>query len=249
MEDKKILITGAGSGLGKACSRFFSRLGAHLCLFSGSQEKLHVLQAELDYPSEIYAVDFREAHAVEATITDMLARNFIPDIILHCAGGGFKKHDPLLSRADLGQLLDINLCAATQINHHIIPKMIERHRGVVIHVGSTASDASCGSVAYNTAKSALAAYVRSLGRALASTGVVVTGISPGSFMAEGNNMFDFKQEDFEKFERFSSRLPAMQLCPASDIVSVIKMIADHPGPLFCGCMLPIDAGEGLAYTR
>ncbi len=249
MDDKKILITGAGSGLGKALSLWLSDLAADLCLLSQSQEKLLALQAELSHPNRIYAVDFAREDELDQVLTHLLEINFIPDVIIHCAGGGFKIHDPLLSRQELRRLLDINLIAAVQINDRLVPKMLDRRSGVIIHVGSTAAHAAQGSVGYNTAKAALAAYVRSLGRALAATGIVVTGISPGSFIAEGNNMFHFKNGKLSEFEDYSKSLPSKRMMDAREFFLIIKTLCDQKSPLFSGCMLPIDAGEGMSYTN
>jgi 3-oxoacyl-[acyl-carrier protein] reductase len=248
MEHKKILVTGAGSGLGKSLSCWFDGEAADLCLFSRSQEKLHALQAQLNRPAKRFPVDFYDALQLEETLSLLLADDFVPDIIVHCAGGGFKQHDPLIARKDFQRLMDVNLSSVVQINSRLLPLMIKRGSGVVIHIGSTAAHAAHGSVAYNTAKAALSAYVRSLGRAIAATGVVVTGISPGPFMAEGNNMFHFKQDKPEEFASFSASLASGCMADAEDFFSIIRTLCAQNTSLFSGCMLPVDAGEGLSYT-
>ncbi len=65
MEGKKILITGAGSGLGKALSLWLSKLRADLYLLSQSKQKLEDLQAELKSPTKIYVIDFSDETALE----------------------------------------------------------------------------------------------------------------------------------------------------------------------------------------
>ena len=74
-----------------------------------------------------------------------------------------------------------------EINKIIVPQMIQRKCGNLVHVCSIASSEATGSVGYNTVKAALAAYVRTLGRELVDSGVVVTGILPGGFYAPGNS--------------------------------------------------------------
>ena len=247
MENKKILITGAGSGLGKALSLWASSFATDLCLLSQSQQKLDVIQTKLNCKNKVYSLDFTKEKELDNVLTDLVKTNFIPDIIIHCAGGGFKMHDPLLNRQEFCRLLDVNLTSVIQINNQLIPEMINRQNGVVIHIGSTAAHAAHGSVAYNTAKAALVAYVRSLGRALAATGIVITGISPGSFIAEGNNMFNFKTKNVAEFENYAASLPAKRMIDVSEFLLIIKTLCEQKGPLFSGCMLPIDAGEGMAY--
>ncbi|WP_259411904.1 SDR family oxidoreductase [Coxiella burnetii] len=248
MEGKKILITGAGSGLGKALSLWLSKLRADLYLLSQSKQKLEDLQAELKSPTKIYAIDFTDETALDQVLLQLLETNFIPDVIIHCAGGGFKMHDPLLARQEFCKLVDINLLSGVQINNKLIPKMVDRQSGVIIHVGSTADSAAHGSVAYNTAKAALAAYVRSLGKALAASGVVVTGISPGSFIAEGNNMFRFKNDKPVEFENYVAALPSKRMIDVAEFFSIVEALCNQKTPLLSGCMVPLDAGEGMGYT-
>lgn len=249
MKGKKILITGAGSGLGKALSLWLSKLLADLCLLSQSKQKLQDLQAELKSSSKIYPVDFVDEGKLNQVLIHLLEIDFIPDVIIHCAGGGFKMHNPLLTRREFCKLLDINLSSIVQINNKLVPKMVDRQSGVVIHVGSTATQAAHGSVAYNAAKAALAAYVRSLGRALVASGVIVTGISPGSFIAEGNNMSRLQNDNPLEFQNHAASLPSKRIADVKEFFSIIRTLCDQKSPLFSGCMLPIDAGEGMGYSH
>lgn len=247
MQGKKILITGASSGLGKALSHWFSELGADLFLLSRSQDKLEQLQSQLSAPCHIHAVDFQNKAAIDQTLSTL--HNLTPNVIVHCAGGGLKLKNPLLTRDDFEQLMNLNLNAVVQINQHFIPSMMNAKQGVVIHVGSTAGSAAHGSVGYNTAKAALAAYVRSLGRALAHTGIVITGISPGGFLADGNNMSRFQQDKPNEFADYLASLPAKRMIEVKEFFHIIKTLCDQTSGLFCGSMIPVDAGEGMSYTH
>ncbi|OGT32192.1 MAG: short-chain dehydrogenase [Gammaproteobacteria bacterium RIFCSPHIGHO2_12_FULL_35_23] len=248
MINKQVLITGAGSGLGRELSLWFANSGARLCLLSKSFEKLIELKNKINSSILYYSVDFEIKKNLDDVLTNILEKNFIPDIIIHCCGGGFGVWNPIESAMAFQKLLDLNLMSAIQINSTLVSKMIDQKKGIVIHIGSTASAGAHGSVAYNTVKAALAAYVRSLGRELAATGVVITGIAPGGFIAQGNNMSRFQQNKPEEFASYGLRLPAKRLVFAQEFIPVIKMLCEQKGPLFSGCMLPVDAGEGLAYT-
>ncbi|MCH9769583.1 MAG: SDR family oxidoreductase [Gammaproteobacteria bacterium] len=249
MQNKKILITGAGSGLGKALSLWLSELGVDLCLLSRSIQKLEDLQMKMQRPARIYAIDFEDAVDLDKILSKILGLEFIPEVIIHCAGGGFKMHSPWLSRAEFEKLAAINLASVIQINHHFIPKMLERKAGVLIHIASTAAMAAHGSVAYNTVKAGLAAYVRSLGRELAATGVVATGFCPGSFIAAGNNMAGFLADKPAEFKNYAANLPAGKMSRVEDFFPLVKMLCEQTSALFSGCMLPADAGEGMAYLK
>ena len=126
--------------------------------------------------------------------------------------------------------------------------MIKEKSGRVIHVGSTSSQEATGSVAYNTVKASLAAYVRSLGRELAHTGVVVCGLLPGAFYAPGNSWRRLEANKPEVVEQFvESNLPRKKIAEAKEVVSLIQFLAGEGASMMSGCCVPIDAGEGKSY--
>ena len=99
----------------------------------------------------------------------------------------------------LETLYKVNVSIAAEINRLVLPSMVEQKKGFVVHVGSVASQEATASVGYNTVKASLAAYVRSLGREMAHTGVIITGILPGAFYGEDNSMFRFEYYKPEEY--------------------------------------------------
>ena len=122
--------------------------------------------------------------------------------------------------------------------------------GYVVHVGSTTSKEAIGSVGYNTVKAALAAYVRSLGRQLACTNVIVTGILPGAFTAPGNSwqrMIDRGEKQvMDDFIR--ERLPRGVMPDAGELLALIFLLTGPGASMMAGSCVPIDAGESFAYS-
>ena len=102
---------------------------------------------------------------------------------------------------------------------------------------------------YNTAKAALAAYVRSLGNALAKSGIVVTGILPGGFNAPGNSWERLQASKPEIVKDFvDQRLPRGRLADAEELVPLLSFLCSDAAGMMGGCMVPIDAGEGVTYV-
>ena len=174
----------------------------------------------------------------------------VADILLHCAGGGFGMREPLLGREEFETLHRVNLAAAAEINRLLIPDMQAADGGYVVHVGSTTSKEAIGSVGYNTVKAALAAYVRSLGRQLACTNVIVTGILPGAFTAPGNSwqrMIDRGEKQvMDDFIR--ERLPRGVMADAGELLALIFLLTGPGASMMAGSCVPIDAGESFAYS-
>jgi len=248
---KRILITGASRGLGYVAAQAFAKEGAKLLLVARDARRLNDLHALLHNPDQHYhmSMDLTDECMAESLVE--CAREMFGgiDIILHCMGGGFGHRDPLLSWEQFETLHRSNIGVAAELNRLLIPGMIERGWGRVIHVGSTASGEACGSVGYNTCKAALAAYVRSLGNALAGQGVVVTGVNPGAFYAPENAMHRFEQRNPEVFcEWVERRLPRGYVGKAEEILPLLFLLASDEASMMAGSCVAIDAGESVAYA-
>jgi len=119
----------------------------------------------------------------------------------------------------------------------------------LVHVGSIASSEGVGSVGYNTVKAALAAYVRSLGRELNRFNVIATGILPGGFIAPENAMARLQEANPGAYGSFiEERLPRQIMGEAKELIPMLLLLCSKGASMMGGCLVPIDAGEGRAYS-
>ena len=250
LNNKGIIITGASKGLGAVCAKALAKEGARLVLFARSYELLEQTRNACANNQKhlSIAVDLTSAPALGAAIVK--AEDFLQkvDVVLHVAGGGLGLRDPFISSLDLDQLLTLNLKVPVEINRLILPQMIHNKKGNIVHIGSTASTEAVASVGYNTVKGALAAYVRSLGREVAGSGVIVTGILPGGFYAPGNSWERLEKNKPEVVKQFiKQRLPRGFLGTAEELIPMILLLCSDSASMMGGCLVPIDAGEGRTY--
>ena len=170
------------------------------------------------------------------------------DIVLHVAGGGFGLKEKLIKDKDLKMLLQVNLGAAAEINRLVVKSKSKDQSLKLVHVGSIASKEAVGSVGYNTAKSALAAYVKSLGRELYKNNVIVTGILPGAFIAQGNAMERFRKKNLKDYKKFiRKRIPRGFMGSVNEILPMLLFLCSKHSSMMGGCLVPIDAGESKNY--
>ena len=251
LRSKKILISGASKGLGLVGARAFAEAGAHLVLAARSMERLEEVRKSLPHADKhmSFAGDLTQSGKVLELIEtgESFFGNF--DVIIHVAGGGLGLREPLLASEDFRKLYELNVGIAVGINRLVIPGMIERGIGNIVHVCSIASTEATGSVGYNTSKAALAAYVRSLGREIADTGVIVTGVLPGAFLAPQNAFVRLSEKNPDAYKEFiETRLPRKHIGRAEEIVPLLLFLSSTAASMMSGCCVPIDAGEGLSYV-
>ena len=252
LRGRRILITGASRGLGSVCARAFATDGAKLALMARSTEALEAVRLSCDHAAKHLAVgvDLTDGLYLQEKLREVTEFLGEIDAVLHVAGGGLGLREPLISADDLLKLFSLNVAAAAEINRLLIPSMTERGCGNLVHVGSIASTDAVASVGYNTVKAALAAYVRSLGNHLASSGIVVTGVLPGGFTAPGNSWERLRASEPDVVKRFvAERLPRGRLAEADELVPLIAFLCSPSASMMGGCLVPIDAGEGITYSN
>ena len=218
----KILITGASKGLGLVACEYFSKDGWEVFPFT---------RKEYDY---------------------LKTWNYaLPDVeaIIHCAGGGLGLKSPYITAGQMYELFMTNLGGAMEVNRMAIPAMQQKGYGRVVHVLSIASGEAVGSLGYNTVKTALAGYVRSLGREMAPYGVVVTGISPGAFQTPDNAMARLLWTNPGAYEDFlKNRLPRGKMGTAEELMPLLRLLVSPEASMMGGSLISVDAGEGKYYN-
>ena len=249
-QDKRILITGASKGLGYICAQEFEKQGAQLVMVARSSSKLEQLKSTFSNPANhlVFSADLLNHDSIQSLVKKGLEHSGGFDIVLHILGGGYGFRDPLITWEQLDTLFKVNVSVAAEINRLIVPGMVEKKYGRLVHVGSIASQEATASVGYNTVKSALASYVRSLGRELAESKVVASGILPGAFYAPENSWERLKATKPEVVKEFIEKnLPRKRIADVDELLPLIFFLAGKAASMMSGCCVPIDAGEGKSY--
>jgi len=251
LQEKRVLVTGASKGLGAVVAPALADGGARLALMARTHDRLEAVRCACPFPEKHLSLALDLLNMDDLRRGVVRAQDFLGgiDVVLHAAGGGLGFRDPLLSWSEFLQLFTLNLGAAVEINRLVVPEMKTRHSGNLVHVGSIASSEGVGSVGYNTAKAGLAAYVRTLGRELATFGIVATGILPGGFTGPGNAMERLEANNPAAYRQFvEERLPRKVMGQAKELIPMLLMLCSEEASMMGGCMVPIDAGEGRSYN-
>ncbi|MGJ5207808.1 SDR family oxidoreductase [Bradyrhizobium sp. HKCCYLR20261] len=183
---QRVLISGGTKGLGRATVDRFLAGGARV--ITAARGELEPIDGV-----EFVQADLTTAEGAASLATAAVERLGGVDILAHVLGGSATPGGGFVALTDDHWLseLNLNLLAAVRLDRLLIPQMIERGSGAVVHVTSIQSvlplpDAT---TAYASAKAALRTYSKSISKELGPKGVRVNVVSPGWIMTEGADVF------------------------------------------------------------
>lgn len=249
-KNKKILVVGSSKGLGKSLSICLANNNANIAMLSRSKEDLIKIKKNLKNSSLHLAhhIDLENLKSINESISLVIKKFRHLDVVYHVAGGGYGFKEPLIENQKLIKLFQTNIAGAAEINRIIIKKKNKKKITRIIHIGSISSYEATGSVGYNTVKSSLAGYVRSLGREMYKKNAIITGIMPGGFEAPNNAMIRLKNKNKLAYKKFiNDRLPRKKMGNVNEILPLLMLLGTNFSDMMGGCMVPIDGGEGKSY--
>jgi 3-hydroxy acid dehydrogenase / malonic semialdehyde reductase len=190
LKSKITLITGASSGIGKACAEVFAREKFNLILTARRIERITTLAKKLDKEHGIkikcIKLDVRNYEKVEKTINSLESNWKKIDILINNAGlsrGLDKIHEG--KKEDWDEMIDTNIKGLAYVTRHVVPLMVKRNKGHIINIGSTAGhDVYPAGNVYAATKFAVKALSQSTRYDVLDKGIKVTSVDPGMVETE-----------------------------------------------------------------
>ncbi len=227
LKNKRVLITGASAGLGKACAEQFAAQGAHVILTARRLERIEALAKQLteQYGVEALALamDVSNRSQVESVLGNLDEQWRAIDILVNNAGVGVTTE--LMQNAnpaDWDVIIDTNVKGVLSVTRALLPGMVKRNSGHIINIGSVAGhDYYMGGSVYSASKHAVKAITRSLRIDLKGHKIRVSEIDPGMIKTE----FSEARWDKERAEQFYK---GMEPLVADDVADTVLFCATRP---------------------
>jgi NAD(P)-dependent dehydrogenase (short-subunit alcohol dehydrogenase family) len=250
LKGKTIVITGGGTGLGKAMGVYFLKLGANLVITSRKQDVLQKTADEMEEKTggKVLAVacDVRDIEQVENVLAKTLERFGTVDVLLNNAAGNFISPTERLSANAFSSIIDIVLkgtvnCTLTFGKHWIK----EKQAATVLNIVTTyAFTGSAYVVPSACAKGGVLALTRSLAVEWGKYGIRTNAIAPGPFPTKGAWERLLPGDLAKKFD-FKNRVPLKRVGDHQELANLAAFLVSDFAGYINGEVITIDGGEWL----
>jgi len=239
-ENKVVIVTGAGSGIGAATVRRFSAEGAKVVLAGRTREKLESVAAQL--PKEKYLVrvaDVSDYDQVEGLVRATVDKFSRLDVMVNNAGVASEGRETEDSVDAWHKVISIDLDGVFHGARAALPHLIKT-RGCIVNTASVSGlGADWNMSFYNTAKGGVVNLTRSLALDYGRDGVRINSVCPSLTRTDlTTDMF----KDEALVAKFRERIALGRTAEPEDIADVIAFLASEDARFITGVNLPVDGG-------
>lgn len=247
--EKRVLITGAASGIGRATAKLFYLAGATLTLVDQNTYELRETKREIDrFAIETYTVDLSKKQEIDRLWDDLDETKYVPDILVNNAGIYPFQNYLKVEEKDLKKILDVNLNSMFWMCQNFIKR--KKRDGIIVNVSSIEAIMPFKEdvVAYGMSKAGVISLTRSIARDYGRKGFRSNVVLPGAIRTEGTNSLikkTIQKMDFKLVNvgyLFNKRLAMGRWGKPEEVAKVILFLSSDLASYVQGAMIPVDGG-------
>ncbi len=241
-EGRAVLVTGGGTGIGRATAREFARTGAWVAICGRREEPLEQVRAELEADGHgvfAQACDVREPDQVDALLDAIGEQTDGLDILVNNAGGQFAAPAEDIALKGFRAVHRLNVDAPWMLTHQVATRwMIPRRRGVIFFVGFSPRRGIPMMAHASTARSALETMAASLSNEWSRFGIRAICVAAGLIQTDGVLQYGGQ----EAVDAFAREVPMKRPGSAEEVAATIAFLATAGGGYVTGSTVLVDGG-------
>jgi len=242
IEGKVALVTGATKGIGLGIAQALAREGARVSIVARTEADVKRVATEIkgfgvaaDVTTEDGCIRSVEDTQKNLGPIDILVNNFGAR-----AGSSWSDTGPKEFEAAFAG----NVVVSARMSKLVLDGMIERGWGRIVVITSVWGREAGGAPAYNAGKAAEISMVKSLAREVASKGVTVNAVAPGSILWEGGGWHRRQQADPQGIAEFvRNEMPMGRFGTVDEVANVVAFVCSRQAGLLTGACINVDGGQ------
>ena len=246
-DDKTVIVTGGGGGIGGATCRRFGAEGARVAVFDIN---LQAAQAVADAitaaggTAAAFRCDITDRASVDAAVAATLEQLGPIDVLVNNAGWDVFKPFTKTVATEWDKLIAINLTGALNLHHAVLPGMAARKSGRIVNIASDAGRVgSSGEAVHAACKGGLIAFSKTIAREHARHGITVNVVCPGP--TDTALFADYKEgagNPEKLMEAFTRAIPLGRIGQPDDLPGAILFFASSDAAFVTGQVLSVSGG-------
>ena len=241
-KDKKILITGATGGIGKALVKKFLSLEGNVLATGTKIEKLDALKKE--FPKvNILKFDISEHSKIEEFIENVSSQLTGLDVLVNNAGINMDNLSLRMKDEEWKKVIDLNLGSTFFLCKYAIKKMLKKKYGRIVNITSIVGHTgNLGQSNYAASKAAIVAMSKSLAIEYAKKNITINCVSPGFIQSK---MTDNIVESIKAV--LTSRIPMSKLGTGEDVSNTVAFLSSDAASYITGETIHVNGGMYMAW--
>ncbi|MBO3097572.1 SDR family NAD(P)-dependent oxidoreductase [Gelidibacter pelagius] len=248
LKGKTAIVTGGGSGIGKAIATTFAKQGAYVCILDFNVENGNATVSEIEKDkgsTSFYQCDVANQEQVE-DIFNEIAKNNPIDILVNNAGIAHVGNIENTNSEDLDRLYNVNIKGVYNGMRAAIPYFKKQKKGVIVNMASIASSVGISDrFAYSMTKGAVLTMTYSVAKDYVAEGIRCNCISPARVhtpFVDGFIAKNYPDNQAEMFENLSKTQPIGRMGKPEEIAHLALYLCSDEASFITGTDFPIDGG-------
>jgi 2-keto-3-deoxy-L-fuconate dehydrogenase len=249
LKNKTAVVTGGGSGIGKAIAELFARQGANTIILdvdeTGAHASVKTIQ-DAGGRAEMFYCDVTDQGSVNTAVQSIVAKAGRIDILANSAGISHIGNLVTTSESDFDKVFRVNVQGVFTIMKAVVTQMKASGGGVIVNLASIAADAGIADrFAYSMSKGAVRSMTLSVARDFIKDNIRCNCISPARVHTPFVDDFlkkNYAGREQEMFEKLSKAQPIGRMGKPDEVAALALYLCSDQAAFVTGCDYPIDGG-------
>ncbi|HZK65281.1 MAG TPA: glucose 1-dehydrogenase [Puia sp.] len=245
LENKQAVVTGGGSGIGRAIAELFAERGAHVHIVDLNAENANGVAREIENKQGKVTVHTADV-SDQAAVIKLFSGIGAVDILVNSAGISHVGKVETTTEQDFDKIYKVNVKGVYNCLYAAVPIMKAAKNGVIVNIASIANHVGLADrFAYSMSKGAVYAMTLSVAKDYLHEGIRCNSISPARVhtpFVDGFIAKNYPGKEKEMFEKLSKSQPIGRMAKTSEIASLALYLCSEESSFITGTDYPIDGG-------